>query len=397
MCLRTPKIEKKKATESSLAWELDVGADEREHGVTIDSKSRQLFINGREFVAIDAPGHADFVPSMLLGAMQADAAVMVIDCVKFDAGFSRGGQTKEHLSLIRALGIAQLIVVLNKMDQIDSEDRFERLAIIKSQLVDFLGEIKLGKHLIGFVPCSAITGENLFQGEKISQDKYFSLEEALTRLKVGNSSCSSSPINHSVCIPIADVGDNNHKNQTTISGRIECGSVREGEKLMVLPSRQVVYIRGQKIRGPGAYLEGVEVELAGDGTQVDVHAGSVIVDAIFPIPGIQVVEIFFAKILVINDDFMPIVRGQTVTVNVHTAMMDASISKLVRRDGNGTANKIKCLVKGDVAVVEITLRNQIVVEPTDFDLAQPPHQRVTGRVVLRDRGLTIAAGRVVSR
>lgn len=394
----SPEIPKnrKKKNESSLAWELDVGADERQHGVTIDSKSRQLFIQDREFVAIDAPGHADFVPSMLLGAMQADAAVMVIDCTKFDSGFSRGGQTKEHLSLIRALGITQLVVVLNKIDQIDSQDHFERLAIIKSQLIDFLVEIKLAKHLIAFVPCSAVTGENLF-GEAVSPD-YLSLEQALTRLvNAGGTDCRM--INHSVCIPVADVGasDNNHnKNIQTISGRIECGSIHEGEKLMVLPSKQLVYIRSGgeiKIRGPGAYLESVEIESAtADGGHVEVHAGSVIVDAVFPIPGIQLVEKFLAKILVINDDFMPIVRGQTVTVNVHTAMIDASISRLVRReDGEGT--KIKCLVKGDVAVVEITLRNQIVVEPND----QPPHQRVTGRVVLRDRGVTIAAGLVVNK
>jgi translation elongation factor EF-1alpha len=51
----------------------------------------------------------------------------------------------------------------------------------------------------------------------------------------------------------------------------------------------------------------------------------------------------------------------------------------------------KCLVKGDVAVVEISVRKgaMIVVEPDCTS-------RVTGRVVLRDRGVTIAAGLIVS-
>jgi elongation factor 1 alpha-like protein len=370
-----------KKSRQNLAWELDVGQDEREHGVTIDAKSKPLVIEGRCFVAIDAPGHADYVPSMLLGAMQADAAVLVIDCVKFDSGFSRGGQTKEHVSLIRALGIHQLIIVLNKIDMIEPDDRFRELESIKAQLRDFiLDEMKFHSECV-FIPISAILGENIFKGPEQS------LAQAILALKPKN----HGPVHHSVCIPIVDV------NGDRISGRIECGSVHEKEKLMVLPSKQLVTIHPGSSRVPGSYLESIEYRFVDSGSagsptsasSAYIHAGSVLVDPLFALPNIECVEVFMARILILNDDFMPMVRGQTVTINVHTSTMDASISRLVEKVHKPGVTP-KCLVKGDLAIVEVTVRKGqvVVVEPNETT-------RVTGRVVIRDRGVTIAAGLVI--
>lgn len=382
------KNRNRSGSQNNMAWELDVGQDERDHGVTIDAKSKSLAIDDREFVAIDAPGHADYVPSMLLGAMQADAAVLVIDSVKFDSGFSRGGQTKEHVSLIRSLGIHQLVVVLNKIDAIDPDDRVCELESIKSQLTDFIiDEMRFGK--IDFVPISAIQGLNIFDPLYPEDEETMCLKSALMQLQPK----PHGPAHHSVCVPIVDV------NGDKLSGRVEAGSVHEKEKLMVLPSKQMITLSAGK--GPGSYLESVSFSFTENtgqsspsscGASALIHPGSVLVDPVFPIPNLEAVEMFFARILVINDDFMPIVKGQTVTVNVHTSMIDAAISKIVGKvKEGGVMGPAKCLVKGDVAVVEISVRKgaMIVVEP---DCAS----RVTGRVVLRDRGVTIAAGLIVS-
>ena len=371
----------------SLAWELDVGADEREHGVTIDAKSKALNIHGRRFVAIDAPGHADYVPSMLLGAMQADAAVLVIDCVKFESGFSRGGQTKEHVALIRALGISQLVVVLNKIDAMDPEDRLDELSSIEAQLRDFLDEMKFGKS-VKFVPISAMAGTNLFKTANAVDDDIVSLEEGLMALKVKN----HGPPNHSVCVPIVDV------NGDKLSGRVECGSVHKGEKLLVLPSKHLASLNVDETKVPGSYLESIAftfTESSGSmsptsaGAGGFIHPGSVLVDPLFPLPHMGAVESFFARILVINDDFMPVVKGQTVTINVHTCMIDGHIARLVSKVGLENRTP-KCLVKGDVAIVEIAVRKGAVI------VVEADSNRATGRVVIRDRGVTIAAGLVVS-
>jgi elongation factor 1 alpha-like protein len=67
---------------------------------------------------LDAPGHRDFIPAMISGAAQADVALMVVDGSpgEFEAGFERGGQTREHAWLVRSLGVREIVVGINKLD-----------------------------------------------------------------------------------------------------------------------------------------------------------------------------------------------------------------------------------------------------------------------------------------
>jgi elongation factor 1 alpha-like protein len=121
-----------------FAWVLDGHAEERERGVTIDVGVTDFVTKHRRVQLLDAPGHKDFVPKMISGAAQADAAVLVVDAStgEFESGFHSGGQTVEHAILVRSLGVHQLVVAVNKLDVV-AYDR-ARFDFIVRELSDFL-------------------------------------------------------------------------------------------------------------------------------------------------------------------------------------------------------------------------------------------------------------------
>src|SRR5258708_3074990 len=133
---------------------LDALQTERDQGITIDTSQIRFRTPAREFVLIDAPGHAEFLRNMVTGASQADAALLLVDAAE---GVRE--QTLRHAYLLHLLGIRQMVVVINKMDRVDYDDgRFREIeAEITAHLAD------LGLKPAAVVPISARHGDGVVE------------------------------------------------------------------------------------------------------------------------------------------------------------------------------------------------------------------------------------------
>ncbi len=98
---------------------MDEYEEEKAKGKTIDIGRATFDTPKKRWTILDAPGHKNYVPNMIMGAAVADYGALVISAKKgeFEAGFEAEGQTREHVQLAKSLGIYKLIIVVNKMDE----------------------------------------------------------------------------------------------------------------------------------------------------------------------------------------------------------------------------------------------------------------------------------------
>jgi peptide chain release factor subunit 3 len=147
-----------------LSWALDSTTQERAKGKTVEVGRAYFETTLRRYTILDAPGHKTFVPSMISGAAQADVAILVISARKgeFETGFEKGGQTREHIMLVKTAGVTKLIVAINKMDDPTVKWEKARYDEIKDKLTPFVKAAGFNpKTDVTFIPLSAYTGANL--------------------------------------------------------------------------------------------------------------------------------------------------------------------------------------------------------------------------------------------
>ncbi|GBF90939.1 hypothetical protein Rsub_03794 [Raphidocelis subcapitata] len=387
----------------SWAWVLDERPEERARGVTVDIAMARFATPRFNVTLLDAPGHRDFVPNMISGAAQADAALLVVDgsIGGFEAGFgaaaSHGGggggaptagQTREHAQLIRSLGVEQVVVVITKLDTCGcSQERFDA---IKAQLLPFLRSCGFKEASLQWLPAAAPSGQNLVAPPDDAKLAAWwrgpTLVQAIDAF-VHHGRNAGLPLR----LPIHDV-TRTKAGALGVGGKVEAGALRVGSKVMLLPGGEVGAVKSIEVNGQPAQLaragDSADVQLSGI-EPTSAHAGAVLCHPAFPARVAMRVE---ARLLLL-DVPMPILKGASVTVHCHTAREEGVVSALVAlldgKTGAELRQRPRCLLKGQTALVEITPARPMVLE--EFG-----ELRGLGRLALRDGGSTLAVG-IVTR
>ncbi|KAH9999507.1 P-loop containing nucleoside triphosphate hydrolase protein [Russula vinacea] len=382
----------------SWAWQFDGTTEERERGVTMDIAVQTISTPHRNITILDAPGHRDFIPNMISGASQADCALLVVDSStgEFEAGFDRGGQTREHIVLVRSLGVTQIVAAINKLDMVDwSKDRYEQIC---QQLKTFLVQSGFQTSKTYFVPVGAMSGVNLVNREgqdAIALNNWYSgptLVEVLDRLQ---------PPQRDITSPLRFPISNVFKGQgstTGVWGRVCGGLVQVGERLRILPGDESAVVKAIE-------TETDRVQWAAAGSNVTLYLTAV--DPIHldvgrvlcsPTAPVELASAFTARIIVF-DIQVPILAGTSVELFHHSRDVPAAISKLKatldRASGAVTKQNPRVLTKGASAEVQIAIRQTTFgatsTRSTVIPLEPFSTNKEMGRILIRRGGETIAA------
>ena len=393
--LTSGQISKREATKmGNLAHFLDENESERTRGVTMEIGTKTLRTTNHDFVLLDAPGHADFVPVMITGAAAADVAVLVVAAVtgEFEAGWVGGGQTKEHVVLARGLGVSQVIVAVNKLDVEGwNRDRFDS---IQSQVKDFLLQQDFKPKRIRFVPISGLTGENVLEQTDPTLKEWYSGPTLLQAID------DFQPANRQLEKPLRFiVNDVFPEGKSVVArGRVVQGFVQVSDRVVVLPVGDAVSVQKlEHLQPPSDSAEkgrlqvgiaGETVDLVFDGRELDIARLSTGNVLSFPDGRPPLTRKCLVRIMVMDELAVPIIRGAQVLFHMHSLDIPCVMTKLVsilNRDGTVKKERPRSLPPGSNAVVELTLSDRIVMEKCS-------DCRALGRFVLRRGGDTVAIG-----
>jgi len=372
------------------AWVLDKLKAERERGITIDIALWKFETKKFYFTIIDAPGHRDFIKNMITGTSQADVAILMIASPpgEFEAGYAKNGQTREHALLAFTLGVKQMIVCLNKMDEKSTNYSEARYNEIKDELTKFLGKCGYKTEGIPFIPISGWTGDNMVErSDKMPWYKGPILLEALDAI-VPPKRPSDLPLR----LPLQDVYKIGGIGTVPV-GRVETGIIKPGMTVNFCPAQLQAEVKSVEM-----HHEQLESAEPGDNVGFNIKnisvkdikrgmvAGDVKNDP--PLPTYN----FEAQVIVL-DHPNRIMPGYTPVLDCHTSHIACRFHKLLsvinKRNGETLEEDPKFIKSGQAAMVEMIPSKPMCVEA--FSKYAP-----LGRFAVRDMRKTVAVGVIKS-
>merc|ERR1712051_1122014 len=317
-------------------------------------------------------------------------AVLVIDSSQggFEAGISKDGQTREHALLAYTLGVKQMIVACNKMDDKTVKYSQARYKEIKAEVAAYLKKVGYKPMKIPFVPISGWVGDNMI--DKSTNMPWYKGPYLLEALD--NVNPPKRPTDRPLRLPLQDVYKIGGIGTVPV-GRVETGIVRPGMHAMFAPAGIVAEIKSVEM-----HHESLPEAVPGDnvGFNVknvavkDLRRGFVASDS--KKDPAQSIGTFEAQVIVMNHPGQ-ISNGYSPVLDCHTAHVACKFkhikSKMDRRSGKVLEADPKFIKTGDACIVELAPTKPLCVESfVDF----PP----LGRFAVRDMRQTVAVGVIKS-
>nr|QJH88347.1 tufA [Pterocladia lucida] len=357
--------------------EIDAAPEEKARGITINTAHVEYETENRHYAHVDCPGHADYVKNMITGAAQMDGAILVVS-----AADGAMPQTREHILLAKQVGVPNIVVFLNKQDQVNDDELEEIVEIEVSEILakyDFPSDVP-------FISGSALLAlEAINENISKDNDKYKWVEK-IHKLMNAVDKYIPTPVRDvekTFLMAVEDVFSITGRG-TVATGRIERGIIKVGDTIEIVGLKETTTTT---ITGLEMFQKTLDEGIAGDNIGIllrgiqkkDIERGMVLAQPGTITPHTQ----FEAEVYILTKDeggrHTPFFSGYRPQFYVRTTDVTGTITQFTADDGS----EAEMVMPGDRIKMSANLINPIAIEQGM-------------RFAIREGGRTVGAG-VVSK
>ena len=356
---------------------LDALQTERDQGITLDTSQIRFRTPSRDFVLIDAPGHAEFLRNMITGAAQADAALLLVDAAE-----GVRDQTRRHGYLLHLLGIRQVAVVINKMDRVGFDE--QRFRDIEAEISMHL--VNLGLTPVAVIPISARDGDGV--ARRTAATAWYGGPTVVEALDGFTPARAADEL--ALRLPVQAVYK--FDDRRIIAGRVETGRITVGDEIVVMPSGRTARVRSiESWPGPEPALAprtagaGQSIGITLD-SEIFVDRGDVVsTGAVRP----KAAQRLRARVFWLNEEALEV--GAGINVRIGTGEARGTIAAIENAVDPGQLSNVQAtaVAQNHVGEIDIALSRPLAADPHAVNAR-------TGRVVLEMKGRISGGGLILS-
>ena len=249
--------------------EIDSAPEEKARGITIATCHVEYESEKRHYAHIDCPGHADYIKNMITGAAQMDGAILVVAAT--DGPMP---QTREHILLAGQVGVPNIVVFLNKVDQVDDP---ELIDLVEQEIRELLTKYEFPGDKVPIIRGSALKAMSATSKDDEAIKPIYELVKALDEYIPDPVRDTEKPF----LLAVEDVFSIEGRG-TVVTGRIERGKINLNDEVEIVgirPTQKTI------VTGIEMFNKSLDIGLAGDNTGIllrglkkeDVERGQVLV------------------------------------------------------------------------------------------------------------------------